>query len=203
MKKTTFLYLFLIILLTANIYWIYQEKINKAKIQNLTYKLLAGNEAISDQANKLVKRLEAEDIIIDINQDILDEKGMNKKLSTVIQENQLSLIVRYSKLNCQTCVSSDLKILNGLFSKEDKKKVFFLSRYNTEMEMHQFKRSNHIENEVLKLDNEITQIDELNIPYFFCLTKEGQIDKVFIPDENKKELTEVYLKYILSIIQSN
>ncbi|MFL1011686.1 hypothetical protein [Flavisericum labens] len=90
------------------------------------------------------------------------------------------LVIKYSKLNCNTCVDSLLSSLKRI--KKDIPHAFFTD-YEYDRDLYLFKRINNIKSKVYKTKYK-TSIDSLNMPYVYVLDEDLSQKSVFIP---KKE----------------
>jgi hypothetical protein len=131
----------------------------------------------------------------------MDENGVKSNIHDIIKNDNQTLIVRLSEYNCQSCVRSLIENIKKTFSENDLKKVIFLLDYKDVVNINFFKRITKIE-KTYKLNGQITPSDQLNVPYLFCLTKDGIVNKVFIPQEGPNEkLTKIYLNYIIEYLK--
>lgn len=198
MKKGTLtLSAIIVVLLIANICEVIQIKKYRATIEDVAVEAIFFKDLIKKQSDDMIIQLKSENISFDRAQNVTDENGNEIRIGDIIEKNSSTLVVRLSKLNCQTCNASHIKALKEILSENDFEKVIFLLKYDEMKEMYQFKKVNRIRHSVYKFNDDITPVDKLSIPYFFCLTKEGVVNKVFIPQEFNESTTKSYLREVL------
>jgi hypothetical protein len=195
-KLSILLYAIIITLLIANIYEIYQIIKYRNSIKYIINDINLYRDREKRQTDNLIIQLKCENTRLMINQTLMDENDVERDLADIIKNNSPTLVVRLSEFNCKTCVNSLIQIIKETFSELDLKKVIFLLDYKDSISVNFFKRVSGIKY-TYKANDKITCLDELNVPYLFCLTKDGIINKVFIPQEGVNEkLTKSYLEYI-------
>jgi len=164
------------------------------------------NKAISllKQSNKLTKNLSqfqlfSENTKIPDTTKILNEKGEFNNLKNHITQSKL--ILRYSELNCQSCV--DAMITQIRVNKSiDSNNMLFLAYYKQPAYLYQFKRLNRINMPIFSLQN-ILLPDTLNVPYFFILHPNLTVSNVFIPEEGDNESVKKYLNFMIKKMNEN
>lgn len=111
--------------------------------------------------------------------------------------SESKLYFRYTELNCKVCVDDTFSIMKEKFSKEFlKNNVYLLIDYENERYLEFLKRRNNFyTNNIIKVpsDSIFEEVDRLNIPYFFSLNAEGQVDSFFIVMNELPERTSKYL----------
>lgn len=199
-KKIIFAYSLISILLIVNIYEVSQIKQHRKANKELSEKLRFNNELIELHKKNIVMQIEAEGIALNFGK-ITSENNIDLiTLESFLKKSDNILVIRYSQMNCQTCVDDQLKVLKQILPENILENIVLLAKYNSTKNMYQFKRLNQIKAPIFKLDEDITPIDNLNIPYFFCVNKEGIIGKVFIPSKVNPEFTKEYLKQVVDLL---
>jgi len=192
------LYLFLIILTISNIYWISQNRKN-VNIIKLIQQKDDGIKSIQETQLRLsLLQLESVGTHIDLSQEFIDESGKPNCLIDLLKGYPFRIILRYSQIGCHPCIDKTIKLFQEEFPDTLKNRVILLSKLSTRKDLVIFRRIHNIMNPLYQYDENLTQIDRLNIPYFIIINKEGVIAKVFIPQEGVNDkLTRVYLKLLL------
>jgi hypothetical protein len=107
------------------------------------------------------------------------------------------LIFKYSELNCNVCIDSQIIIVKKLANIISPQKIIFLSSYNQNSNLYRFKRLNSIKSEIYNIHDGLgLNIDTLNVPYYFIMSPECRISNVFIPDKMDMEMTIRYIETI-------
>lgn len=127
--------------------------------------------------------------------DALDVNGNKVSLSQIINSDKL--ILRYSELNCNTCVSKQLDILNSYIDSIGDKNVILLTNYDNNIYMKQFKKVAKIKFAIYNVGSELNElIPDIERPYFFILEQSLRINNMYIPQMDEEELTKAYLHCI-------
>lgn len=107
------------------------------------------------------------------------------------------MIFKYSELNCNVCIDSQIIIVKKLANIISPQKIIFLSSYNQNSNLYRFKRLNSIKSEIYNIHDGLgLNIDTLNVPYYFIMSPECRISNVFIPDKMDMEMTIRYIETI-------
>ena len=142
------------------------------------------------------------------NQDIVQIKMLNENGNMInirdIAKND-KLVFRYSEMNCNVCVDSQLVVLKQLCELIGENKIIIITTYVNALNMAKFKRINQIKPPIYNLIGEGLglQIDSLNMPFYFTLTKDGIITNVFIPEKEYPKSTQLYIKTIERYFNGN
>ena len=134
--------------------------------------------------------------------EVCNEKGDTLAIDNIISKPVL--VLRYSELNCQSCVDDLLTQVKeaGLFNASNS---LLLAYYREPAYLYQFKRMNRLELPVFSIQKTGLPPDTLNLPYFFLMNSKLQISNVFIPEEGDTESMAAYLTFAgkrLGIIQT-
>jgi hypothetical protein len=110
------------------------------------------------------------------------------------------LVLRYSYIDCGSCVDSLIKQTNNLSEILGREKIVILAKYNSRIDYINFIRLNNIKNNIYNIKDSLSVADELNVPYFFVLEKNMTTSNFFIPRKEFSKLTEDYLHAIENIL---
>ena len=197
-----FLYLLFIVLIISNVFWIFQagEKVNIIKSFKQRDNFLQSIK--NTQLELSLFQIKSEGARIDLMEEIVDENGKAKRLIDLVKEHPYNFVLRYSQIGCNSCIDKKIQLLHQEFPDTIINKVILLSKLSTKRDLVTFRKAHNLNNLFLNYDNNITPIDSINKPYFFIITKDGLIEKVFIPIEGvNDELTEAYLEYIAQLLK--
>ena len=124
--------------------------------------------------------------------EVCDEKGDTLAIDSIISKPVL--VLRYSELNCQSCVDDLLTEIKeaGFFNATN---TLLLAYYREPAYLYQFKRMNRLELPVFSTQHTGLPPDTLNLPYFFLMNSKLQISNVFIPEEGDTEAITAYLAF--------
>jgi hypothetical protein len=162
------------------------------------------NEAYTNQLNYQKNimnfQLFSEGARLDHSLLLKSEKSDSQLLHNVL--DRAKLVLRYSELNCQTCVDAMLTQLqnNGNFNTSN---CLLLAYYRNPAYLYQFKRMNRLQLPVYSINKTGLPPDTLNIPYFYLLDKDLRVSNVFIPEEGDTSLIAAYLRFAAKRLQSN
>ncbi|MCF6407498.1 hypothetical protein L3C95_31690 [Chitinophaga filiformis] len=107
------------------------------------------------------------------------------------------LVVRFSEINCETCVESIFSVLDA--SKAiDSNRVIVLADFRSEAYLRTFVRLNTIRFPIFKYPatNSFLHADALGYPYLFVADKDGLAHDFFLPVKEDRERTIAYLDRI-------
>jgi hypothetical protein len=194
------MYLFLIILLVSNMYWISQNRRN-VNIIKLMQQKDDGIKSIQETQLKIsLLQLESEGTHIDLSEEFIDESGKPNRIIDLVKGYPFRIILRYSQIGCHPCIDKTIKLFQQEFPDTLKNRVILLSKLTTKKDLVMLRRIHNIMNPFYQYDKNLTPIDRLNVPYFITINNEGIIAKVFIPQEGVNDkLTNDYLKYIAQL----
>lgn len=109
------------------------------------------------------------------------------------------LIFRFSELNCNICIETELAILNSIVDSLEFKHVMIITSSKSTNYIVQFKRVNNLKMPIYCLrDSEISDIPDIGTPYYFVLSNTNyRIMSPFIPDKEKINATKQYLNNVI------
>jgi hypothetical protein len=130
---------------------------------------------------------------------IIDKNGNELKISDLITTT--SLILKISKLNCNTCTSQNIDLLQKFCDKhnfsEDKVIIIYQDSNIRDVVLLQRSLKNKIPIYRIKETNDLQlDIDKLNIPYFFLLDSNFQPNLIHVTNKQFPEFTEKYFEII-------
>lgn len=120
------------------------------------------------------------------------EQGEKIQMGSIISGP--ALVLRYSELNCQSCVDLILEELMT-FSTFNEENILLLAYYKEPSYLYQFKRMNRLQYPVFSIKNTGLPPDTLNVPYLFLLDQSLQVSNVFIPEEGDTASIKQYLNF--------
>lgn len=132
---------------------------------------------------------------------LIDESENRVSISNVLGEGK-TLIFRYSSLQCNSCVDSQMEIMRDVL-KNKEYNIIFLACYNNPRDLIVFKKSHSIDYPVYRLiDCSLPlPVDAINEPYFFVLDKEMTPEYLFIPHKSFPQLSIDYLNNIVKFLE--
>ncbi|GAB1405450.1 hypothetical protein MASR1M74_26310 [Lentimicrobium sp.] len=124
--------------------------------------------------------------------EVFNEIGDTLAINNIISKPVL--VLRYSELNCQSCVDDMLTEIkeDAIFNATN---TLLLAYYREPAYLYQFKRMNRLELPVFSIQNTGLPPDTLNLPYFFLINSKLQINNVYIPEEGDTEAMAAYLAF--------
>jgi len=129
---------------------------------------------------------------------VYKESGDTLPIKNILDKKRTHVMVlRYNELNCNSCVISEIKLIQDIFGlKNNCVKIF--SSYTNITDLFHFKRDNEIKYELFNLKDQklIHEIDDLQRPYVFLLSNKAVITKLFIPTKDNQDLSVMYYQYI-------
>ena len=108
------------------------------------------------------------------------------------------LIVRYSELNCNSCVDSLLHY-TSIFAKEvGENNVMVWASYSSIRDFHLLFRLNKAKLNICNIESQISEYDQINNPYVFVLDEDLTIRRLFFPHKELPDNTKRYFDTIKS-----
>lgn len=203
MKKQTFLIVLIIVLFAINVFTL-------VRFYNLhqLFEVIAENKTSKDNSELQAYRF---NLSIAIKNSNLQLENVTMKdsssnllfLKGVFKNGQKELLVcRFSKLHCESCVNSAIKLfLKGSESIGVENVLFLGNSKNNRI----FNRENTLygiqDMAVYNTPEFKIPIEELGYPYFFVLDSNLHISNVFLPDKGIPKITKEYLKEMQNIFK--
>jgi hypothetical protein len=124
-----------------------------------------------------------------------NEIGDSIQISNLVN-GATKLVFRYSELNCNVCIDSQMDFVKGFIEKNGYDSFIMISDYNYHKNLLQFKTFNNIQNEIYNVATLDSSLDRLNIPYYFILDKYFRPRMFFFPEKNLPADTKEYFRKI-------
>lgn len=141
-----------------------------------------------------VRKIPSDLIIISTSKDTIS-------IDSVVN-NTPKLIIRYSSLNCHTCIDSlvqNAKQVSQLLGRDN---ICLFANYNSESDFRQFWRTNNLYFRIYSVESKIINADDFDTPYMFVLNPDHTISHLFIPHKTIPEMTKWYLDIICDYLTS-
>lgn len=126
---------------------------------------------------------------------IITESNDSISLSEFTSSNN-KLIFRFSHLDCNSCVDSQIVIIKEFSEYFDGCMAIF-GYYDEIGKLNKFKRINDLDVDVFNVER---INDNINFPYFFILTSENRMEHIFFPEKEFSDLTREYIRNILKYL---
>lgn len=182
-------------IINVNIVYLNSTNI-KNELLKLKEKIIDNDIKIENMEMSTLYRINMDGIILNLDCEVVDHKKSTKKISDVLNGNKL--ILRYSQINCNTCVEEQLKILNTYKDSIGINNILLFADYRNINDLKKFYRINKTGIRVYKLDEQLNGIiKDIGVPYFFVFEKESnRIISTYIPQKNYSNITTLYLNSI-------
>jgi len=186
----------LFILLLVNVFLVFEKPGNNSFVENNSMSCV-DTILLKNILRNLPLKLICEGTFMPEGTIAIDYKGNTCKIEDIFGNRHISLVIRYSSGNCQTCITDLINLLKECVpEKVLSNNVIFLLRNFENRELKKMELLHQLGSKIYKVDELITNIDYENIPYFFCVDYNGTILNVFIPINSYSSITELYLKEI-------
>lgn len=176
----------LALLLSSNVY-IYFLYIGVLNVQqsffslreNIGGKIFALELQKENRNNEMILdgiKLETDAIVTKVN-------GVDDKLCNIVDGNKL--ILRYSELNCNTCIEAQIVNLNRYADSIGMHNILLFTTYHNHSYMKRFKKMNKIKFEIYNVSAELdSALTDIGLPYFFVLTPcDNRVQSMYIPQK--------------------
>lgn len=201
MKKNLLSWVCLILLLINVVYAYFQYR--EAQASGLLLERLRAeyNNHIFDlaiQGEDRKQEMSFNGRVVDMGREVVDINNKAVRLSDIISSPKL--ILRYSEMNCDVCIETQVRNLNRLADSVGVRQIVLLVTYRDSKNIKRFIETHRVKFAVYKLDNELAStLADIEMPYYFVLTPdEGRVQCMFIPHKENPELTKYYLNQIKS-----
>lgn len=122
--------------------------------------------------------------------------GEKINLYEVVNGNKL--ILKFSELNCNTCVDEQIEYINEYADLIGVSNVLIFVTCNDYSLVRKLKKMNNLKFELFNLGDSLSNvIRDIGFPYFFVIDESMRINSIFIPEKNNKKLTFTYLDSVL------
>jgi hypothetical protein len=197
MNKTRILIFFASTLFLLNTWLLFKTKTGNSTITKLVSNLAKLEQVISTKEdllnmfeNDIQLMLFSENFRIKI-EEIIGEGNAQTTFSSIISDKP-KLFLRYSELNCHTCVDIQFEALKEFGKKIGNENIILLASYKSDGDLNSFMRINKINFKVFNIRNLGLPIERANTPFYFIADGSGFVKLVFVP---RKEYPKLYEKY--------
>lgn len=193
-----------ILLFLSNLFWIYESNKDKEVIDDMISSIASYSKR-TYVLNLLTKARQFElnmtNSAIPLNLEIKNIHGKNIKIKELLHTNKL--VMRYTDLNCYTCINEQIQNLNSYIDSIGVNNVLGLISASNPNYIYHFKKINRIDFDLYNVEQSNIKIPDIGIPYFFILTTEGKISNVFVPYKEFPEYTSQFLHLSKNVLTNN
>ena len=132
---------------------------------------------------------------IDFGTTIRNSDGDVVCISDIVNDGR-KLIVRYSELNCKSCVDSILYYTEQFGKRIGRDKIQVWAKFTSLSNYLLMKRIIDHDIDLYDASNFSFGVDSLNVPYLFILNNAMTISNIFIPHKEFPQLNEWYFSTI-------
>lgn len=134
------------------------------------------------------------------NISLTDEAGRILHINAILNKGP-KIVLRYSEINCMSCVDSCLNYLRKYTNLIGVNNIIILASYNRHNDLISFKRINKLipfafYNTNFKALN--LPIEDIGIPYFFIIDEKLNCNNIFPIDPEIPEYIDMYFKTIIT-----
>lgn len=129
---------------------------------------------------------------------VTNEQGVKVSLNTLFDKRP-KLVLRYSEINCMTCVDSSLVYIEKYKNIIGPENIIILASYQRQQDINTFKRVSKVHFKVYNTQNNIISLptEKLNSPFLFVTDQTLVAQGVFLPEKTIPKLTEMYFQIII------
>lgn len=166
-----------------------QDTITNTKASVQLYRI-----QITGVQNNTIEAIKLENNEISPTAKIYDEQHQQYQIG---REGKKTLYFRLFEQNCVRCLTEYIKTLDDFCSKNhlDYK---LISNFSSKNSLKIFKTSGNIKSPVMTCDT-LLKNENVDLPYFFTLSPDGRVDKIFMPQEGMDRYETMYLNSIKGI----
>jgi len=130
---------------------------------------------------------------------VTNEQGVKVRLNTLFNKRIPKLVLRYSEINCMTCVDSCLVYIDKYKSIIGIENIIILASYHRQQDVNIFKRISKVRFEVYNTNKSRIGLpaEKSNSPFLFVSDQTLVAQSVFFPEKTLPKLTEMYFQTII------
>jgi peroxiredoxin len=134
-----------------------------------------------------------------------DENGNTQNISYVVGKGS-KLVLRFTQLNCESCIEESIEKLNQFSDKIGKQNILYLVTYSDIRMLKSIRENYKLKSPLLMIEDRYMSnigFESLNLPYFFMLNETGRTSMTFVPDKLLPKTSEGYFNLILKKMSNN
>lgn len=198
MKKNYLYYIFIVGLVIFNLSVLKNDRANDMLEKYILHagKRIALLEMEKDAIE--IRRMNEQSlngILINLLDTVYDGEGNIHTLKEIIGKRKI--ILRFSDVNCQTCIDEQVKLLMS-FADSVQNNIVLLTTFQSLKYMKRFKKIANLKMDIYNLSKSLgNKLIDVGIPYFVILDNiSSRLTNVFITSNKSKEQTCMYFDYI-------
>ena len=125
---------------------------------------------------------------------VTDELSTNKNLLELIDNTKI--VFRFSVHNCESCINAHINLVASMIKKYGQEKFIVIGGFGNRRQLKIFKEEYKIDFPIYTSTHLIKGVDGYSIPYYFVLSKNGEIDMLHITDKANFDFTKEYFKIV-------
>lgn len=134
---------------------------------------------------------------------VIEDPQNNQLFIDSIIDNCPKLVLRYSSLNCHTCIDSLVTNAQKLSQVLGRDNICIFAKYHSDSDFRVFWRTNNNYFRIFQVESQITRLDSINKPYMFVLNSDNSISHLFLPHKEIPEMTKWYLDVVTEYLTKN
>lgn len=135
-------------------------------------------------------------MLINILDSVYDVYGKVHVLKEIIGKRKV--VLRFSELNCQTCINEQVRLLVSYSDSIHANNVILLTTFQNIEYMKRFRKITKLKMDIYNLSPSLNrELIDIGIPYFVILDNaSSRINNAFVTSGNDEEQTYMYLNHI-------
>lgn len=200
MKLNYLLILIICVLLLCFNLYIFKQNSASDRMQDTIIRL-AYEDSIKESSHRIEREIRNYELrtngkVMNPLFEVFDTNGDKRTLSKIIDGNKF--VLRYSELNCNTCVNKQIELLNLYVDSIGADHIILLTNYDSNFYMKQFKRISKIKYPIFNIGANLNEcIPDIERPYFFIIYSNFRINSVYVPQIDESNVTKIYFHRIL------
>lgn len=205
MKKINFsnenrLFVYILLIINVVLIVLLVNKSNRMKFTSENSIELVKNNYLlkikNDYYSQLIRWLQvSSQTIISGDLKLRNEDGDDIFLNEVIDDKP-KLIFRYSELDCNICIESQINFIKDFLKKHDKNDLVMLANYKNSKSIDQFKIINDFNHDIYNVEILDSTLLNLNFPFYFILDNKYKPKMFFFPSKSFPEETKSFFQMI-------
>lgn len=128
---------------------------------------------------------------------LTDAEGNKLPLSEVVSAHGRTLVYRFSRMNCLSCIAMHFKLLKSILDDRAQMGLIILCDYHNARDLRILRNTYEVSCGLYSVDRLGIPIEDVNNPYFFILTQDMRCEGFFTAFKETSQQTENFLRALL------
>jgi len=132
--------------------------------------------------------------------DIEDSECKSWSLDSISRAK--TLVIRYSSLNCNSCVDTLMHYARIFADSVPDGRICVFADYENDRDFHLLSRLNKSKVSILQVKDRLLSLDDKGVPYMFVVNQDKSVSHLFIPHKEYPNLIRWYYSVVVPYINN-